>query len=115
MAVSDGGDTRIRQFLRQERRYLGTAIAHARREGADRLQVIRQLLTESLLLACVGGGFGLLLAFWSVHAIAASSPANLPRVEEIGLDTRVVLFTFCVSVVTGFLFGAAPALKVAKS
>jgi putative ABC transport system permease protein len=83
--------------------------------GASRRRVIRQFLTESLLLSAVGGFVGLTLAVWGVRLLVALIPKDTPRVEEIGLDYRVVLFTIAVSVVTGVLFGLAPALQASKS
>ena len=82
--------------------------------GASRSRVVRLLLTESVLLAVVGGAFGLLLAFWSLDLLVSLKPANLPRLAEIGVDRTVFLFTLAVSVVTGLLFGVAPALQVSK-
>jgi putative ABC transport system permease protein len=79
--------------------------------GAGRGRLLRQFLTESLLLAFTGAGAGLLLALWAVHVLVAMSPARIPRVETIGLDARVLLFLVCVSLATGILFGLAPALQ----
>jgi predicted permease len=79
--------------------------------GASRWRVLRQLLTESLLLSAAGGGLGLLLATWGRDLMLARVPENLPRAEEIGLDGRVLAFTLVVSTVTGILFGLAPALQ----
>ncbi len=79
--------------------------------GAGRWRLLRQLLTESMLLAFAGGGLGLLLAAWGTRAAISALPAGLPRAEEIGLDARVLLFTFAISLLTGMLSGLAPALK----
>jgi putative ABC transport system permease protein len=83
--------------------------------GASRDRLIRQLLTESVLLALMGGVLGLFLAFWGVRAIIAINPGNLPRADEIGVDGPVMLFTLLVSLLTGLLFGLAPAVHTASS
>lgn len=83
--------------------------------GASRLRVIRQLLTESLILAFAGGVAGLLLAIWGVVLMTRLLPQNFPRLGEINLDWRVVVFTLLASVLTGILFGLAPALHLSKS
>jgi predicted permease len=80
--------------------------------GATRRRVIRQLLSESLLLAFAGGMVGLLLAAWGTRAALRVLPTALPRAEEIGLDTRVLFFTLAISLLAGILFGLAPALRV---
>jgi predicted permease len=77
--------------------------------GADRQRVVRQLLTESVLLALGASVFGLLLADWGIRLVLAAVPNSLPRSQEIGLDPYVLLFTLAVSVLTGVLFGLAPA------
>src|ERR1700722_113545 len=79
--------------------------------GATRRRAIAQLLTESVLLALAGGALGVLLAAWSTAAAIKVLPDALPRATEIHLDFRVLLFTFATSVVSGLLFGLAPALK----
>ncbi|HEX4495356.1 MAG TPA: ABC transporter permease [Thermoanaerobaculia bacterium] len=78
--------------------------------GAPRGRLIRQFLTESVVLALLGGGLGLLLAYAGVRAIVAANLESIPRADEIGLDGRSILFTLGVSLVTGLLFGLAPAL-----
>lgn len=83
--------------------------------GASRLRIIRQLLTESLLLSFFGGGFGLLLSFWLTRLLIALSPANTPRFDEIRPDTRVFIFTIALTLFTGLIFGLAPALQASRS
>ncbi len=83
--------------------------------GASRWRVIRQSLVESLLLACVGGAVGLLLAMWIVTWLLLHLPEGFPRASEIGIDTAVFGFTFGVSLLTGIVFGLAPAIQAARS
>jgi predicted permease len=82
--------------------------------GASQSRVVRQLLTESLLLAVASGTLGLLLAAWGTRAALGILPAALPRADDIGLDTRVLLFTLAISLLAGVLFGLVPALKMSK-
>jgi putative ABC transport system permease protein len=82
--------------------------------GAGRARIVRQLLTESLLLSLAGGGIGLLVATWGVQLLLALVPADIPRAGEIGLDARVLVFTLGVSLVAGLLFGLAPALQSSR-
>jgi predicted permease len=82
--------------------------------GASRGLVVRQLLTESVLLSALGGGLGLLLAFWCTKAVLDTLPATLPRASQISLDGRVLLFTLALSILTSVLFGLAPALKTSR-
>ncbi len=83
--------------------------------GAGRGRVVRQLLTESILLAVGGAALGLLFAAWGTRAALAALPIELPRVEEVGLDAHVLIFTAVVSILAGILFGLAPALKTSRS
>ncbi len=82
--------------------------------GAGRWRVIRQLLTESLLLALFGGLGGLLLAHWAIRLLARFGPSDVPRLHEVSIDARVLLFTLAASIVTGVLFGAGPALAFSR-
>ena len=79
--------------------------------GAGAGRIIRQLLTESLLIALAGGGLGVLLCAWGLQAVLTILPEALPRVEEVRLDGRVLLFTLATSLLAGILFGLVPALK----
>ena len=83
--------------------------------GAERGRVIRQLLTECVLLSLGGAAIGLLLARWGTNLILAAAPGSLPRSAEIGIDPYVLFFTLAVSIVTGVLFGLAPALHGANA
>jgi putative ABC transport system permease protein len=82
--------------------------------GASRLRIVRQLLIESVTLAVAGGVLGLLLAFWGVSWVISLSADTIPRSREIAIDPTVAGFTLLVSVVTGVLFGLAPALQVSR-
>ncbi|HXK06203.1 MAG TPA: ABC transporter permease [Verrucomicrobiae bacterium] len=82
--------------------------------GAGWQRLVRQLLTESVLLAVMGGAAGLFLAWWSLQAMRAINPGNVPRLEDIHINTGVLAFTFAISLVTGILFGLAPAWRAVK-
>jgi len=82
--------------------------------GASHLRVIRQLLTESILLAGAGGALGLLFAVWGTKAVLGSLPGAVPRAEEVSLDWRVLIFTTVLSLLAGIVFGLAPALKSSR-
>jgi putative ABC transport system permease protein len=82
--------------------------------GARSSRIIRQLLTESTMLAIAGGVAGLVLAVWSIRALVALSPQNLPRLNDVALDWRVLMFTLVVCLLTGILFVTAPAFHAAR-
>jgi putative ABC transport system permease protein len=82
--------------------------------GAARWRLIRQLLTESLLVSLLGGALAVLLAIWATSILVALKPENLPRLDEIGVDGRVLLFTFGLAVLTGIVFGLLPAWAVSR-
>jgi len=82
--------------------------------GASRGRIVRQLLTESVLLAVVGGALGLVLAGWSLEGIRALGARSVPRLAEITIRGEVLLFTLAISAVSGVLFGLAPALRVCR-
>ena len=83
--------------------------------GAGRARLARQLLTESLILSLSGGVLGLLLAYWGLEALRGLLPTNMPRVDEISVDTSVLAFTFLCALCTGLFFGLAPAWHVART
>jgi putative ABC transport system permease protein len=83
--------------------------------GAGRRRIIRQLLTESIVLALIAAVIGLVFALWSTDALVALSPADLPRLEEISIDLRVLGFTLVVSLLTGVIFGLAPAWQASTT
>jgi len=82
--------------------------------GAARWRIIRQLLTESVLLSVVGGLIGLLIAYWMLDALRWLSPSDIPRLPAIRMDSRVLIFTSGIALLTGVLFGMAPALRTSK-
>ena len=82
--------------------------------GASWQRLMRQLLTESVMLSIIGGVAGLLLAYAALQVVRGINPGNIPRLEAISLDGTVLAFTFAISIVTGLLFGLAPALRAAR-
>ena len=98
-----------RSSLRSKEVAVRTAI------GASRSVILRQVLTESVLLAIVGGVVGLLLAVWGTDLLLAIAPRAIPRVQDITLDWRVVLFTTVVTIGTGLLFGTMPAIQLSSA
>jgi putative ABC transport system permease protein len=82
--------------------------------GATRLRIVRQLLTESLLISFLGGVLGLALSFWLTRLLVAISPPDTPRLDEIRPDGRLMLFALGLAVLTGLVFGLAPALQASR-
>jgi predicted permease len=83
--------------------------------GAGQARIVRQLLTESMLLALVGGALGLVFARWGTAALVTLVPRSLPRANGIGVDVHVLLFTLFVSVLAGVVFGLVPALRTSQA
>jgi putative ABC transport system permease protein len=83
--------------------------------GAGRWRLIRQLLTESLMLGAVGGILGVLVGSWGVDLLVRMQPANLPRLDEVSLDSRVLLFSAALSILSAVISGLAPALRLSRT
>ena len=82
--------------------------------GSSRGRIVRQLLTESVLLAVMSGGVALFVAVWGVDALLALAPQNLPRLNDVAIDARVLIFTLGITLATGVIFGLAPGLQASK-
>ncbi len=98
----------VRAAAREREIALRTAL------GAGRARIVRQMITESVLLAVVGGGFGALLAVWGVELLVKMSAGTIPSTAKVNIDLTVLGFTLLVSVLTGLLFGMVPALRTLK-
>ena len=83
--------------------------------GAGRWRLIRQLLSENILLGLIAGGIGILIAYWGVALLLSLSPIDLPRVREIGIDGRVLAFTFGLSFLTALIFGLIPGIEASRT
>jgi predicted permease len=83
--------------------------------GAGRWRLIQQMLTESALLGIISGGIGILIAYWGVALLLSLSPIDLPRIQEIGIDGRVLVFAFGLSIVTAIVFGLVPGIEASRT
>ena len=110
IAVVNVANLQLSRAAAREREYaIRTAL------GASRSRVVRQLLTESILLGFSGGIAGLTLAFIGVRLLRAAAPGNIPRLQEIGVDYRALAFTVVASIISGILFGLVPAIQSRRS
>jgi putative ABC transport system permease protein len=96
-------------MARAERRQREIAVRAAL--GAERRRIIQQFLTESILMSLIGGGLGVLLAWWTVKIFVASQPSSVPRIDLVSIDLRVLAFAGVLSIATGILFGVLPARR----
>jgi len=92
----------------------GSELAVRTALGAGRSRLIRQLLTECVILATIGGGLGVLIAAWSVSLLTGLHPAGIPRLDTVSVDGTVIAFTFSLAVLTGIIFGAFPAIHATR-
>jgi predicted permease len=110
IACANVANLMLARAVRREREFAIRAAL-----GAGRGRLIRQLLTESLVLAALAGSLGVLMARWGIGAIRALAPAGLPRIEHMEIDGRVLIFALGVSVMTALMFGLAPAVRAASA
>jgi putative ABC transport system permease protein len=96
-------------LARSEQRQRDIAVRRAL--GADRWRIVQQLLTESLIMAFIGGALGVLLAYWMLQLFLASQPTSIPRIDLVTVDIRVLSFAALLAVATGVIFGLVPALR----
>ncbi len=109
IACANVGNLQLsRAVARQKEIAIRTAL------GASRARIIRQLLTESILLALCGGAIGILLSLWAIQWIRVLGPKSVPRLAEIGIHGEALLFTLLLSIFSGALFGLAPALRLGR-
>lgn len=83
--------------------------------GASRGRQFRMVLTESLLLSVSGGALGILFAYWTVRILAATTTLDIPRLDELRVDSTVLVFAFCLTLLTGFIFGSLPAWRLTRT
>src|SRR5678815_3316546 len=83
--------------------------------GAERMRLVRQLLTESIVLSTIGSGLGLLLAIWGVAFLISLRPEGIPRLDDVRVNGTVVVFSLALSMLTGVIFGIFPALQATRS
>jgi predicted permease len=83
--------------------------------GAGRWRLVRQLLTESLLLALMSGVLGLMIGAWATDGLMKIGEGNVPRIQDMGMDSSVLLFTLGISLITGLFFGVVPALQISRT